>query len=107
MSQGYIKLLLKVAPFPPPPISPLVSQAGSPVSSRSTSPHRTMNIRAPPVLPALEPLVLPAQLPPMETLSHSSLPLFNSDIKLPDEEVCQLNYIMLKVTFLEFYKYLC
>lgn len=86
-------MVLQVAPFPPPPVSPLVSQAGSPTASRSTSPHRTMNMRPPPVLPPpnrlVESMAPVPQLPPIDSLSHSSLPpLFNSDIKLPDEEVC-------------------
>lgn len=65
------------------PISPLVSQTGSPSHSRSTSPHRTqMGVRTqPPLIPTVPPI------PTMEILSQSSLPLYNPDLKLPEEEV--------------------
>ncbi|XP_044751062.1 extensin-2 isoform X1 [Coccinella septempunctata] len=103
----------QVPPFPPPPsISPLVSQAGTPTHSRSTSPHRTtttVNVRMPltarpppaplpnvdvmppPVASVLPPLSQPVSIDP---LPHSSLPpMFganSADLKLPDDELNQL-----------------
>lgn len=81
-------------PFPPPPISPLVSQSGSPIQSRSTSPHRT-SVRQPPLLPTpIQSLdALTTQLP-MDPLSLSSRQLFTSDTKLSDEEVCFVFFVL-------------
>lgn len=81
---------MQVAPFPSQPISPIVSQANSPIQSRSTSPHRTVNVRpplAPIPQPANPPLEVLPHLPPVDPLSHSSLPLFSSELKLPEDEV--------------------
>ncbi|XP_045470308.1 extensin isoform X3 [Harmonia axyridis] len=101
---------LQVPPFPPPPsISPLVSHAGTPTHSRSTSPLRTttVNVRLPltarpPPLPSVDVLapppvasVLPSLSQPVsiDPVSHSSLPpMFgnSTDLKLPEDELTQL-----------------
>ncbi|KAL3282013.1 hypothetical protein HHI36_005216 [Cryptolaemus montrouzieri] len=104
----------EVPPFPPPPsISPLVSQAGTPTHSRSTSPHRTtttVNVRMPltarpppsSIPPNVDVMPPPVAPPPLsqpvsiDPVTHSSLPpIFGNtnDLKLPDDEVRQFSII--------------
>lgn len=113
VSSYYLQFIhLQVPPFPPPSISPLVSQAASPNQSRSTSPHRTqMSIRPPPpqVLqqPPTGPLpnvplngppppmdIMPVSVQPqlpLDQLSQSSLPVYsNPDLKLGEEDLAKV-----------------
>lgn len=87
-----------MAPFPPQPLSPLVSQSTSPPSSRAGSPHRTFSIR-PPVPPPPVPVLAPVQtidvLPAVTTPIPPPLPIeaihppnmLSCDSKINEEEV--------------------
>ncbi|KAK9870439.1 hypothetical protein WA026_008007 [Henosepilachna vigintioctopunctata] len=98
----------EVPPFPPPPsVSPLVSRAGTPTHSRSSSPHRTItgSIRMPltarpPPIPSNLDMMQPSlaaqtitQTVSIDPAPHSSVPpMFSnsSDLKLPDDELTQI-----------------
>lgn len=86
------------APPFPSAISPLVSQAGTPTHSRSTSPHRAniglrMPINSRPPLNLMQMTQfenLPQMsIPPpqVEIPPHSSLPIYQNDMKIPDDEL--------------------
>lgn len=83
-----------MAPFPPPPASPIISQPTSPSPSRAASPHRAFPLRSAPGLQPPNQLVevLPACTPtvPLDPLSQPSLSPFNSELKNNEDDVSQI-----------------
>ncbi|KAK4880205.1 hypothetical protein RN001_008351 [Aquatica leii] len=91
---GFVGSGPEIAPFPPLPTSPLVSQPTSPSPSRAASPHRTYPLRP---ITGLQPPnqmveVMPAYAPPvpLDPISQPNIPSFSSDFVANDEDFTQI-----------------
>ncbi|KAF5306396.1 hypothetical protein FQA39_LY08905 [Lamprigera yunnana] len=91
---GQISATPDIAPFPPSPVSPIISQPTSPSPSRAASPHRTYPLRSttalqPPnqmveVIPPFPPIVS------IDPLPQSSFSNLSSDFVSNDEDFTQV-----------------